>query len=177
MATAPWRVDGAAVQRETKAHGRGICAIWPKNPSAGAKVAKTCDGKTGELAEVIRELYGKYGASLSDMGDVPYLRQARNGDLFVNFAPASEVRWMDMKCPQRLRRASRHIGGVQNFPLSVGGGAAFRINAFVQQRDGMAGSRGETMPARPLALGRGERGRCRTLHSRPVQRTIRGCAL
>ena len=83
--------------------------------------------KKGELAEVIRELYGKYGASLSDMGDVPYLRQARNGDLFVNFAPAAEVRWMDMRCHTASAVHRDILGEFKIFPLLLEEGRHFGL--------------------------------------------------
>ena len=83
--------------------------------------------KKGELAEVIRALYDKYGASLSGMGDVPYLRQVSDGSMFVNFAPATEIRWMDKnyhKAPAVYRDI---FGEFKIFPFELEHGRRFGL--------------------------------------------------
>ena len=84
----------------------------------------------GEFAEVVRELYKEYNASLSDMGDVPYLRQASNGDLFVNFAPFAEVVWLDKKHHKDPAVYRDILGEFRVFPLELENGRHFELRGL-----------------------------------------------
>ena len=81
----------------------------------------------GRLAEVIRELYDKYGASLQGMGDVPYLHQTSDGDLYIKFAPSTEVRWLDQEHHQDPAVYQGILGVLKIFPFELLRGRRFEL--------------------------------------------------
>ena len=78
---------------------------WRSQMSKLAEIAKGLGEENEELRHgrdnhggmsiVILRLYGAYGDSLANMGDVPHLVKTDNGE-FIHFGPFNDVYWADM---------------------------------------------------------------------------------
>ena len=134
---------------------------WRAQMSKLAEIVKELGGENeelrhgrdahGRMSVVILRLYGVYGDSLANMGDVPHLVKTDNGE-FIHFGPFEDVYWADMHYHEDADvRRNLLDKGFKLFPFFLRKGKRFGINplsGFIGESPEAKESREETKEIR-----------------------------